>query len=53
MEELNVVDGINEVSIWLVNNQELLIQYVVNFIVVLLILIVGLIIVKVVFGMFG
>ncbi|EOG8253293.1 mechanosensitive ion channel protein MscS, partial [Yersinia enterocolitica] len=41
MEELNVVDGINEASTWLVNNQELLIQYAVNIIAALLILIVG------------
>ncbi|ENL5785800.1 small-conductance mechanosensitive channel MscS, partial [Yersinia enterocolitica] len=53
MEELNVVDGINEASTWLVNNQELLIQYAVNIIAALLILIVGSIIAKVVSGMLG
>ncbi|EOU3061563.1 TPA: small-conductance mechanosensitive channel MscS [Yersinia enterocolitica] len=53
MEELNVVDGINEASTWLVNNQELLIQYAVNLIAALLILIVGSIIAKVVSGMLG
>lgn len=48
MEELNVVDGINEASTWLVNNQDLLIQYAVNLVAALLILTVGSIIAKVV-----
>ncbi|WP_420341692.1 mechanosensitive ion channel family protein, partial [Yersinia pestis] len=41
MEELNVVEGINNASTWLANNQDLLIQYAVNIIAALLILIVG------------
>ncbi|CNE83507.1 small-conductance mechanosensitive channel MscS [Yersinia nurmii] len=50
MEELNVVDGINNASTWLANNQDLLIQYAVNLIAALLILIVGSVIAKVVSG---
>lgn len=50
MEELNVVDGINNASTWLTNNQDLLIQYAVNLIAALLILIVGSVIAKVVSG---
>lgn len=53
MEELNVVDGINEASTWLVNNQDLLIQYAVNLVAALLILTVGSIIAKVVSRMLG
>lgn len=51
MEELNVVDGINNASTWLVDNQDLLIQYAVNLVAALLILTVGSIIAKVVSGM--
>lgn len=51
MEELNVVEGINNASTWLANNQDLLIQYAVNIIAALLILIVGSIIAKVLSGM--
>ncbi|MEY4476420.1 MAG: small-conductance mechanosensitive channel [Pseudomonadota bacterium] len=53
MEELNIVDGINNASTWLVDNQDLLIQYAVNVIAALLILTVGLIIAKVVSRMVG
>ncbi|CNC13051.1 small-conductance mechanosensitive channel MscS [Yersinia intermedia] len=53
MEELNVVDGINEASTWLVNNQDLLIQYAVNLVAALLILTVGSIIAKVASRMLG
>lgn len=53
MEELNVVDGINNASTWLVDNQDLLIQYAVNLVAALLILTVGSIIAKVVSGMLG
>ncbi|MDA5482203.1 small-conductance mechanosensitive channel MscS [Yersinia intermedia] len=53
MEELNVVDGINEASTWLVDNQDLLIQYAVNLVAALLILTVGSIIAKVVSRMLG
>ncbi|WP_145526823.1 small-conductance mechanosensitive channel MscS [Yersinia rohdei] len=53
MEELNVVDSINEASTWFVDNQDLLIQYAVNLVAALLILIVGSIIAKVVSGMLG
>ncbi|WP_145487560.1 small-conductance mechanosensitive channel MscS [Yersinia aleksiciae] len=48
MEELNVVDGINNASTWLVDNQDLLIQYAVNLVAALLILTVGSIIARVV-----
>lgn len=53
MEELNVVDGINEASTLLVNNQDLLIQYAVNLVAALLILTVGSIIAKVASRMLG
>ncbi len=53
MEELNVVDSINEASSWFINNQDLLIQYAVNLVAALLILIVGSIIAKVVSRMLG
>ncbi|CNJ97309.1 small-conductance mechanosensitive channel MscS [Yersinia intermedia] len=53
MEELNVVDGINEASTWLVDNQDLLIQYAVNLVAALLILTVGSIIAKVASRMLG
>lgn len=53
MEELNVVDGINEASTWLVNNQDLLIQYAVNLVAALLILTVGSIIAKIASRMLG
>ncbi|AKA38195.1 small-conductance mechanosensitive channel MscS [Yersinia ruckeri] len=48
LEELNVVDGINNASSWLVNNQELLVQYAVNVIAALLILAVGSVIARMV-----
>ncbi|CNI55624.1 MULTISPECIES: small-conductance mechanosensitive channel MscS [Yersinia] len=47
MEELNVVDGINEATVWLVNNKDLLIIYIVNILMALLILIIGVIVAKV------
>lgn len=50
MEDLNVVDSINYVGMWLVCNQELLLSYVVNIVVVIVILIVGMIVVCVVFN---
>lgn len=53
MEELNVVDSINEASSWFINNQDLLIQYAVNLVAALLILVVGSIIAKVVSRMLG
>ncbi|HEI8868499.1 TPA: small-conductance mechanosensitive channel MscS [Serratia odorifera] len=41
MEDLNVVNGINSAGNWLVKNQDLLIQYAVNVIAAIAILIVG------------
>ena len=40
MEDLNVVNGINNASSWLVKNQDLLIQYAVNIVAAIAILIV-------------
>ena len=48
MEDLNVVNGINNASSWLVKNQDLLIQYAVNIVAAIAILIVGMIIARVV-----
>ncbi|MBF7979150.1 MULTISPECIES: small-conductance mechanosensitive channel MscS [Rahnella] len=50
MDDLNVVDGINNASNWLVRNQALLIQYAVNIVAAIFILIVGMIIARVVSG---
>ncbi|CAI0859872.1 small-conductance mechanosensitive channel MscS [Serratia entomophila] len=48
MKDLNVVDGINGASDWLVKNQDLLIQYAVNVVAAIVILIIGSIIARVV-----
>lgn len=48
MKELNVVDDIQQVSSWLVNNQDLLIQYAVNIVAAIVILIIGAVIARVV-----
>ncbi|WP_422526618.1 small-conductance mechanosensitive channel MscS [Serratia fonticola] len=41
MEELNVVEGINNASSWLVNHQDMLIQYAVNIVAAIVIFIIG------------
>ena len=41
MKDLNVVDGINGAGNWLVKNQDLLIQYAVNIVAAIVILIIG------------
>lgn len=41
MKDLNVVDGINGAGDWLVKNQDLLIQYAVNIVAAIVILIIG------------
>ncbi len=43
MKDLNVVDGLHGAGDWLITNQDLLIQYVVNIIVAIVILVIGLI----------
>ncbi|MBH2961964.1 small-conductance mechanosensitive channel MscS [Serratia marcescens] len=48
MKDLNVVDGINGASNWLVKNQDLLIQYAVNIVAAIVILIIGSIVARVV-----
>ncbi|WP_413712820.1 small-conductance mechanosensitive channel MscS [Serratia marcescens] len=48
MKDLNVVDGINGAGDWLVKNQDLLIQYAVNIVVAIVILIIGSIVARVV-----
>ncbi|HIH8968551.1 small-conductance mechanosensitive channel MscS [Serratia marcescens] len=48
MKDLNVVDGINGASDWLVKNQDLLIQYAVNIVAAIVILIIGSIVARVV-----
>ncbi|CAI1012349.1 small-conductance mechanosensitive channel MscS [Serratia entomophila] len=48
MKDLNVVDGINGAGDWLVKNQDLLIQYAVNVVAAIVILIIGSIIARVV-----
>ncbi|WJD87275.1 small-conductance mechanosensitive channel MscS [Serratia marcescens] len=48
MKDLNVVDGINGAGDWLVKNQELLIQYAVNIVAAIVILIIGSIVARVV-----
>lgn len=50
MDDLNVVDGINNASNWLVRNQALLLHYAVNIVAAIFILIVGMIIARVVSG---
>src|SRR5471032_2311130 len=50
MEELNVVDKINDVGSWLVNNEQLLITYAVNIVAAIIILTVGMIVARVVSG---
>ncbi|EFG1228492.1 small-conductance mechanosensitive channel MscS [Escherichia albertii] len=47
MEDLNVVDSINDAGNWLVNNQALLLSYVVNIVAALAIIIIGLIVARV------
>ncbi|HGM6701744.1 MULTISPECIES: small-conductance mechanosensitive channel MscS [Serratia] len=48
MKDLNVVDGINGAGNWLVKNQDLLIQYAVNIVAAIVILIIGSIVARVV-----
>ncbi|QIO29337.1 small-conductance mechanosensitive channel MscS [Serratia marcescens] len=48
MKDLNVVDGINGAGDWLVKNQDLLIQYAVNIVAAVVILIIGSIVARVV-----
>lgn len=48
MKDLNVVDGINGASDWLVKNRDLLIQYAVNIVAAIVILIIGSIVARVV-----
>ncbi|GAA3897061.1 MULTISPECIES: small-conductance mechanosensitive channel MscS [Gibbsiella] len=48
MKDLNVVDGINNASSWLVKNQDLLIQYAVNIVAAIVIFIIGSIIARIV-----
>lgn len=48
MEELNVVDGINNASGWLVNHQDMLIQYAVNIVAAIVIFIIGSVIARMV-----
>jgi len=50
MDDLNVVDGISNAGNWLVRNQALLINYAVNIVAAIFILIVGMIIARVVSG---
>ncbi|HFF9486702.1 small-conductance mechanosensitive channel MscS [Serratia bockelmannii] len=47
MKDLNVVDGINGAGNWLVKNQDLLIQYAVNIVAAIVILIIGSIVARV------
>nr|SAY44949.1 Small-conductance mechanosensitive channel [Serratia marcescens] len=48
MKDLNVVDGINGAGDWLVKNRDLLIQYAVNIVAAIVILIIGSIVARVV-----
>ncbi|MDE1190373.1 MAG: small-conductance mechanosensitive channel MscS [Pantoea sp.] len=48
MEDLNVVDGINNASGWLVRNQELILSYVVNIVAAIAIIIIGMIVARVI-----
>ncbi|QUY47747.1 small-conductance mechanosensitive channel MscS [Serratia plymuthica] len=48
MKDLNVVDGINGAGNWLVKNQDLLIQYAVNIVAAIVILIIGSIVARVI-----
>ncbi|MGO2437524.1 MAG: mechanosensitive ion channel family protein, partial [Serratia proteamaculans] len=48
MKDLNVVDGINGAGNWLVQNQDLLIQYAVNIVAAIVIFIIGSIIARIV-----
>ncbi|CAI2471015.1 small-conductance mechanosensitive channel MscS [Serratia ficaria] len=48
MKDLNVVDGINGAGNWLVKNQDLLIQYAVNIVAAIVILIIGSIVARLV-----
>ncbi|AVN49881.1 small-conductance mechanosensitive channel MscS [Serratia marcescens] len=48
MKDLNVVDGINGAGNWLMKNQDLLIQYAVNIVAAIVILIIGSIVARVV-----
>ncbi|MFE4111869.1 MULTISPECIES: small-conductance mechanosensitive channel MscS [Kosakonia] len=48
MEDLNVVDSINDAGSWLVNNQALLLSYVVNIVAAIAIIIVGMIVARIV-----
>lgn len=53
MEELNVVEGINNAGSWLVNHQDMLIQYAVNVVAAIVILIIGSIIARAVSNALG
>ncbi|MCL6742476.1 small-conductance mechanosensitive channel MscS [Kosakonia sp. R1.Fl] len=48
MEDLDVVDSINNAGSWLVNNQALLLSYVVNIVAAIAIIIVGMIVARIV-----
>lgn len=48
MEDLNVVDSINDAGSWLVNNQALLLSYVVNIVAAIAIIIIGMIVARIV-----
>lgn len=48
MEELNIVEGINNASSWLVNHQDMLIQYSVNIVAAIVIFIIGSVIARIV-----
>jgi small conductance mechanosensitive channel len=48
MEDLNVVDSINDAGSWLVNNQALLLSYLVNIVAAIAIIIVGMIVARIV-----
>ncbi|MEA9391719.1 small-conductance mechanosensitive channel MscS [Acerihabitans sp. TG2] len=50
MDDLNVVDKINDVGSWLVNNEKLLFSYAVNIVAAIVILVAGMIIARVVSG---
>ncbi|WP_127960322.1 small-conductance mechanosensitive channel MscS [Serratia microhaemolytica] len=48
MKELNIMQDINNASSWLINHQDLLLQYAVNLVIALIICIVGVIIARIV-----
>lgn len=53
MEELNVVEGINNASSWLVNHQDMLIQYAVNIVAAIVIFIIGSVVARAVSNAFS